>query len=434
MESLPADSQSNAEAGVAKLGTARVQTTPHATARPGTARIQSRSVAPSPTTAVRPAAPPSPAPAPSAVAVAKARRRVVDTAPAGTGSTSGTGTAPRTRSLQSSRTVLTHSPQSAPPTPRVTATQRPPAHTGTPTSARPSSSPSDLPGRLPSKEVTAALPSESVEPAIQPVAGEGTTTSADHDAAATESPAASLNSTADAPAASDFPADDSPAGDSPLVESTSTKTPTAPVAGSGEEAPPGSTAGGTSRQASPAPRTVPRVAVVDPQAAAQVANEQRVAAEGYRQRADRLLDRARRQWEAGHREEALRLAQIAHRLELAQKAVYRPDEESPSRFIATLQSAAVGDTLPRPPAATSPAATHVATPALAGSDTPQSEPANVPSSDTPASRGVSAGTTDLVTESPTAIDTAPSVNAPAVEQLTGSHRFHRAAHRQPGAG
>jgi len=277
--------------------------------------------------------------------------------------------------------------------------------------------------------VTAALPEESIEPAIQPVAGEGTTTSADHDAAATESPAATLDSTADAPAASDSPADDSP-----LVESTSTRTPTAPVAGSGQEAPPGSTAGGTSRQASPAPRTVPRVAVVDPQAAAQVANEQRVAAEGYRQRADRLLDRARRQWEAGHREEALRLAQIAHRLELAQKAVYRPDEESPSRFIATLQSAAVGDTLPRPPAATSPAATHVATPALASSDTPQAEPANVPSSDTPASRGPNAGTTDLVAESPTAIDTAPSVNAPAVEQLTGSHRFHRAAHRQPAAG
>lgn len=52
-----------------------------------------------------------------------------------------------------------------------------------------------------------------------------------------------------------------------------------------------------------------------------------------RPRANRLLERARHNLELGFEEEALRLAQIAERLEFSERVRYAPGEESPSQFI-----------------------------------------------------------------------------------------------------
>ncbi len=52
-----------------------------------------------------------------------------------------------------------------------------------------------------------------------------------------------------------------------------------------------------------------------------------------RPRANRLLERARQNLELGFEEEALRLAQIAERLEFSERVRYAAGEESPSQFI-----------------------------------------------------------------------------------------------------
>jgi hypothetical protein len=52
-----------------------------------------------------------------------------------------------------------------------------------------------------------------------------------------------------------------------------------------------------------------------------------------RPRANRLLERARHNLELGFEEEALRLAQIAERLEFSERVRFAPGEESPSQFI-----------------------------------------------------------------------------------------------------
>ena len=430
LESPAADDRPAFAADSTDRGTARVEATPTTAARPGTARIRSRVVAPATGPAANRSAAsqsttPTPPQAPSAVAVASARRRVVDAAPSTTApSGPATGPAPRTRSRQSARTVVTQAPQSAPPTPRVTATQRTPAHTSLSganpsASARPTATASDTVSVPPEEAVIAGLPAATVEPTIQPVAGEGSGTAAEHESSDTaDASATGAAATAAEPGASD----------SQELETSPTETIDAgatPARKRAAEA----TDSNALRQASPAPRSVPRIAVVDPQVAEQAANEQRAVAEGYRQRADRLLDRARRQWEAGHREEALRLAQIAHRLELAQKALYRPDEESPSRFIATLQTATIGETLPRPPAATGPAYTQDAGPGSAATENPGAEIANQPPTDTPATAATNPAEVSL-----DAVETPTVANSPAVDQLTESRRFHRSAHRQPTAG
>ena len=428
LESPAADDRPAFAAHSTDLGIARVEATPPTTARPGTARIRSRVVAPATGPAANRSASsqsttPTPPQAPSAVAVASARRRVVDTAPSTAApSAPATGPAPRTRSRQSARTVVTQAPQAAPPTPRVTATHRTPVHTS-PTGAIPSAparptAAGDTVSVPPEVAVIAGLPAATVEPTIQPVAGEGSGTAAEHESSDKE------DASATGAAAEGEPA----AGDSQELETSPTETIDA-VATPARKRAAEATDSGASRQAAPAPRSVPRVAVVDPQVAEQAANEQRAVAEGYRQRADRLLDRARRQWEAGHREEALRLAQIAHRLELAQKALYRSDEESPSRFIATLQTATVGEALPRPPAATGPTYAPDAGPGSAATENPGAEIANQPPTDTPATAA-----TNPSEVSPDAVETSPVANSHAVDQLTESRRFHRSAHRQPTAG
>jgi hypothetical protein len=52
-----------------------------------------------------------------------------------------------------------------------------------------------------------------------------------------------------------------------------------------------------------------------------------------RPRANRLLERARHNLDLGFEEEALRLAQIAERLEFSERVQYGPGEEPPSQFI-----------------------------------------------------------------------------------------------------
>jgi len=52
-----------------------------------------------------------------------------------------------------------------------------------------------------------------------------------------------------------------------------------------------------------------------------------------RPRANRLIERARQNLELGFEEEALRLAQIAERLEFSERVQYTPGEETPSQFI-----------------------------------------------------------------------------------------------------
>ncbi|MSR59763.1 MAG: hypothetical protein EXS05_19325 [Planctomycetaceae bacterium] len=56
-----------------------------------------------------------------------------------------------------------------------------------------------------------------------------------------------------------------------------------------------------------------------------------------RQRADRLMARARSMLRHNFREEALRLAAVAEQLEKAELAVYQTDEERPSKLVAQLQ-------------------------------------------------------------------------------------------------
>lgn len=62
-----------------------------------------------------------------------------------------------------------------------------------------------------------------------------------------------------------------------------------------------------------------------------------------RQRADRLLERARKLLESGYLDEALRLAQIAVNLERSQRAIYLDGEERPSDFVSEFQSASIAD-------------------------------------------------------------------------------------------
>lgn len=56
-----------------------------------------------------------------------------------------------------------------------------------------------------------------------------------------------------------------------------------------------------------------------------------------RQRADRLMERARNMLSHNFRDEALRLASVAEQLEKAELAVYETNEDRPSRFVAQLQ-------------------------------------------------------------------------------------------------
>lgn len=165
-------------------------------------------------------------------------------------------------------------------------------------------------------------------------------------------------------------------------------------------------------------------------------------ADGYRQRADRLMERAQRQWEAGHREESLRLAQLAARLELQQKVVYRSDEESPTQFIERLRGLPEGAslTLTAPTRAgeseTLPPLPPVASEAHAG------RPAGEPGRGEPVSGQLGSGqssTGEVVAGNPTGgAETSPTTGSDPVaagqqrlDALVSGHRFHRAAHRQP---
>jgi len=160
-------------------------------------------------------------------------------------------------------------------------------------------------------------------------------------------------------------------------------------------------------------------------------------ADGYRQRADRLMERAQRQWEAGHREESLRLAQLAARLELQQKVVYRSDEESPTQFIERLRGLPEGASLTLTPSTrageseTLPPLPPVASEAHAG------RPAGEPGTSQPGPGQSSTG--EAVAGNPTGgADTSPTTGSDPVaagqqrlDALASGHRFHRAAHRQP---
>lgn len=70
-----------------------------------------------------------------------------------------------------------------------------------------------------------------------------------------------------------------------------------------------------------------------------IPGEAAVASNAERQRADRLMDRARSALRRGYREEALRLATAAEQIEFSGKARYRRDEERPSDVVTALINA-----------------------------------------------------------------------------------------------
>jgi hypothetical protein len=64
-----------------------------------------------------------------------------------------------------------------------------------------------------------------------------------------------------------------------------------------------------------------------------------------RRRADRLMQRAYAMFESGYREESLRLASVALELENSKQAIYQPGEERPSDFIALMRASDTGNRL-----------------------------------------------------------------------------------------
>jgi len=151
-----------------------------------------------------------------------------------------------------------------------------------------------------------------------------------------------------------------------------------------------------------------------------------------RPRANRLIERARHNLELGFEEEALRLAQIAERLEFSERVQYAPGEETPSQFIDRVW----GDR--RPPLPDFPAAIAVAQsrrmarrPVLA---TAEPAPATLPTTPTPVATEVvpreAVATAGPVPEEGETIEI-PALTDEEFEALAATaKRFNRSPHRR----
>lgn len=153
-----------------------------------------------------------------------------------------------------------------------------------------------------------------------------------------------------------------------------------------------------------------------------------------RPRANRLLERARHNLELGFEEEALRLAQIAERLEFSERVRYAPGEESPSQFIDRIWGER-RPPLPDFPAAAALAqarrAARLASMAVAGKDSPPPAVNPQPSVAVEPVPTLRAETTQpLAAANPDEIEIPQLTDEEFEELAANAKRFDRSPHRR----
>jgi len=150
-----------------------------------------------------------------------------------------------------------------------------------------------------------------------------------------------------------------------------------------------------------------------------------------RTRADKLLTRAEQLLQRGFPDEALRLAQIAQRLELSQRAVYAADEMRPSDVIARIKSRPMAGQAARDTADTS-KGEHRPQRGLppARLDSNSSNSSNIAAEDRSVSRSVE-GDGELASTATGPDETGAQLPVEGLDSLMpGAKRFVRAPHRK----
>ncbi|MCY2967602.1 MAG: hypothetical protein NT069_28895, partial [Planctomycetota bacterium] len=159
-----------------------------------------------------------------------------------------------------------------------------------------------------------------------------------------------------------------------------------------------------------------------------------------RLRADRLLARAKHNLEQGYRDEALRLAQIAERLELSQRVAYESDEERPSQFLMRLRgdSPSRSETRVTPSTAATAATKQHPDPSSRTTTADSATTAAIPPSEqeanpsaTPTSQQAAWRPAEVAADSGAIEVEIPALTSEELESIGAtSKRFVRAAHRR----